>query len=300
MSHNFSNTEKALRDLFSAHDRFVYKDKEYSVKVVGKPSPPKGECKTDIYILAEDIDHNPKEFKISIKQKNADFLENKMRLERAVEIFREEAQDIIINYIESIKSDFENEILVFFDKRGRTSAKSITLGWKFEILDKVSKNRSGILELSHQQKVEIYSGQKRPLDKKNSKVYGTPYTNSGIANYILVVDLSIDQNLDYYLDRLIPIEDFVRGKELYFSCKALNYRAEKNKWDGDRPLCVYVDWKIKEGKLTSNIIYNDPLRTKGNEVGKNVSKILKNLNIDKNNFSDLESLLDKNVNKYKK
>lgn len=38
---------------------------------------------------------NQKEFKISVKQNNADFLENKISLDRAIEILGSDAQSII-------------------------------------------------------------------------------------------------------------------------------------------------------------------------------------------------------------
>lgn len=300
MSRTFSDTEKSLIDLFSKNDRFKYKDIVYSVKVVGKPSPSEGECKTDIYILADDDKGCSKEFKISVKQKNADFLENKIQLDRAIEIFGIDAQRIISKSIESVKKNFEDEFIIFFDKKGNTRAKSITLGWRFEILNKMSGKKSGLLKLSYDQKKEVYSGGNLSKDKKNSKILGLPVINSGIANFILIVDPIIKQDLDFYVNRLIPIEDFVKEKELYFCCRALNYRAEKDGWEGDRSLCVYVDWVLKDGKLFSALIYNDPLKKKGNEMAENIREILKTLKITKENFSDLEQFLDKNVNKYKK
>ena len=50
---------------------------------------------------------------------------------------------------------------------------------------------------------------------------------------------------------LMTIEKFVETEKptIYFACKALNYRVEEEKWDGDRPLSVYVDWYIKKSKL---------------------------------------------------
>ena len=47
-----------------------------------------------------------------------------------------------------------------------------------------------------------------------------------------------------------PIEHFAKQQDIYFVCKALNYRANKDKWDGDRSLSVYVNWFLdQEGKL---------------------------------------------------
>ena len=101
------------------------------------------------------------------------------------------------------------------------------------------------------------------------------------------------------MESLIPIDTFTNTHpDIFFVCKALNYRAEKDKWDSDRPLSVYVDWKIVDGKLSGKLVFDHPLRKKGNEIGEKVKKILCSLKIDKTNFSTLKGLLDKDVNFY--
>jgi len=299
MNKNFSNTERAIKALLETEDSFVYRSRTYKTKVVGKPSPASGECKTDIYVLAETADYAAKEFKISIKQSNADFIGNKLSLDRAIEIFGEEAPAIIVEHTNSIREYFEASTLVFFDKKNRTDAKSMTLGWKFEIMNKTSGNKSGKLNLTHQQKIEIYSGQNLQEGKRNSRVNGLPVEDSGVANFMLVVDSTIDQDLDYYMNQLVPVEEYVDDKELYFACKALNYRIAPNKWDGNRPLCVYVNWQLYNGELSATLVYTNPLETKGNEPGNNLREILQELDITENNFSQIEQYLSENVSTYK-
>lgn len=58
--------------------KFTYEQANYSVLKCDKPTSSKGECKTDVYVLAQDDLGNQKEFKISVKQNNADFLEIKL------------------------------------------------------------------------------------------------------------------------------------------------------------------------------------------------------------------------------
>ena len=93
---------------------------------------------------------------------------------------------------------------------------------------------------------------------------------------------------------LQTIEHFVDTEQptIYFACKALNYRAEKDKWDGDRPLSVYVDWQVKEGKLSAELKFDRPLTIKGNEVGNKLRHALSELHIDANNFEQLKGLLN--------
>lgn len=297
MSKQFSDTEKKLVEIFSEGTGFKFEGKVYFVELIGKPSPAKGECKTDIYILANTHDGESKEFKISVKQGNADFLENKISLKRAIEIFGDKAQDIITDSTIKIKGSFEEENLIFFYKKGKTEAKCVTLGWKFELLNKLSGNKSGNLVLTDAQKLDVYAGTNLSEDKKNCRVNGGVIKESGVANYILVVD-DIDKTADYFASNFEPITNYIKEKDIYFACKALNYRVTPDKWDGNRPLAVYVNWTLKDKILKGDLTFNNPLETKGNEVGENIQSILKKLNISEDNFSDLEKYLDKDINHY--
>lgn len=82
------------------------------------------------------------------------------------------------------------------------------------------------------------------------------------------------------IDNLYSIDEYVdKYPTVYFACKALNYRTYHDKYDGDRPLSVYVDWSIQNGKLTSTLVYNNPLNVKGTEVANRLKDALKALNI---------------------
>ena len=171
------------------------------------------------------------------------------------------------------------------------------LGWKFELLNKLSGEKSGILELTEEQKNDVFAGINLSVDKKNSRVNGQIINDSGVANYILNID---DDNMtqDTCLRNLQPIEEYVKSQTIYFACKALNYRFDKNKWDGPRPLSVYVDWFVDNGKLNAHLIFDCPLEHEGNEVGKKLKGILKELKIKK--FDDLKGVLSPNVKCYPK
>ena len=58
---------------------FEFEDRKYVVELSGKPTCHKGEPKTDIYVLAKSS-LDEKEIKISQKKENADFIENKIRI----------------------------------------------------------------------------------------------------------------------------------------------------------------------------------------------------------------------------
>ena len=291
---DFSDTERRLIQLLEVGSKFHFEGVEYTVSAPScKPTVAKGECKTDVYVQTTSA-QGEKVVKISVKQKNADFLENKIKHERAVEIFGENADEIIMRATESIKEQFLKTPIVFFSKKGHTDAKSITLGWKFEFVNKDGGVLSASMGLSRQQIIDVYSGTTLPEDKKNAIVNGKVVENSGVADYILVIDQEEDITIADFENSLQTIEHVVDTEQptIYFACKALNYRAEKDKWDGDRPLSVYVDWQVKEGKLSAELKFDRPLTIKGNEVGNKLRHALSELHIDANNFEQLKGLLN--------
>ncbi|WP_447635335.1 hypothetical protein [Flavobacterium microcysteis] len=292
---NHGNTERHIVELFNKCAFFEFEGDKYEIKVVGKPRPSKGECKTDVYILAQEIlTKKNKEIKISIKQNDADFLENKMSYSRAIEIFGNEAKDILIKSIKSVERSFLDDNLVYFHKHKRTEAKCIKIGWKFELINKYGGERSGALLMSNDQKIDVYSGANLNESKKNAKVGNTQIPDSGIANYILEVD-TITHDINYYVKKLIPIEEYAVKQDLFFACKALNYRAVPNKWDGDRPLSVFIEWTLEDKLVKAKFNFDRPLEIKGNEVGLNIRRILRELKIDCNNFGQLANHLDKSI-----
>jgi len=185
--------------------------------------------------------------------------------------------------------------LVYFIKAKRTEAKCLKIGWKFEFVNKLGGKRVGQLLLSNRQKIDVYAGINLSEDKKNSKVNGSVVLDSGIANYILEVD-NTNEDLKYYLEKLEPIEEFAIHQNIYFACKAINYRVEKDKWDSNRPLSVYVNWNLENNILKGELIMDKPLEIKANVIGENIKSILNQLKIDASNFDELKKYLDPNIN----
>jgi hypothetical protein len=296
---NHGETERFIISLFVDEKEFYFEKVKYKIDIIGKPKPSKGECKTDVYILARNTLTNEKrEFKISIKQTDADFLENKISLARAKEILGSDAQKVIIKSVLSVKKSFEEEYLVYFDKHKRTESNCIKIGWRFEFINKPGGERSGLMVLSESQKIDLYSGSNLSELKKDSMVQQSVIKNSGVANFILEVD-STSEDLNYYIDRLEPIKNFAIKQEIYFACKAVNYRAAPDKWDGPRPLSVYVQWSLNDGKISAELVMNNPLGVKANEIGLKIQQILKELSISVNNFKDLEKHLSDEINVFR-
>jgi len=291
---DFSDTERRLIQLLEVGSKFHFDGVEYTVTApTCKPTVAKGECKTDVYVQTTS-EHGEKVFKVSVKQQNADFLENKIKHERAVEIFGKNVDEIIIKATESIKDVFQKSPIVFFSKKGRTDAKSITLGWRFELVNKNGGKRSASMGLSRQQIIDVYSGTTLPGDKKNALVNGKVVENSGVADYILVIDQNREFSITDFENSLQTIEHFVDTEQpaIYFACKALNYRVAEGKWEGNRSLAVYVDWQLKDGKLCATLKNDRPLTIRGNEIGNRMRTFLKELHIDANNFERLKGLLN--------
>lgn len=82
-----------------------------------------------------------------------------------------------------------SKVLRSFDKnfeRLQTEKGSITLGWKFELLNKSGGDLSGKMLLTDEQVVDVYAGSNLSPDKKNASVCGQIIRDSGVANYILM------------------------------------------------------------------------------------------------------------------
>ena len=69
----------------------------------------------------------------------------------------------------------------------------------------------------------------------------------------------------------------------------------KNKWDGNRPLSVWVKWSksVSTNQIDAKLIFDNPLSVNGNEVGKNIEKILNEIQIDDSNFEELGDFFKK-------
>ncbi len=279
MEMSFGEAERYIHSLFKINHEVNIGNKTYKIIESGKPTTPQGEPKTDIYLLINDGSKDV-ELKISVKKDNADFLENKTSAERAFQIFGSDWMNIIINSTLQIERNFLSKPLIYKTSQGKTEAGAITLGWKFELLNKMSGQLSEQIPLTKDQLIDIYAGTNLPPEKKNAYVNGRIISDSGIANTILFGDLTKFTNAESVLSSLQLIENYVNShSNIYFACKALNYRTFKSKYDGDRPLSVFVDWSVINSKLHPTLIFDKPLLTKGNEVANKLMHALYQLGI---------------------
>lgn len=280
MAKNFGESENAILSHFPIGSIVNYQDQSFVITKAGKPKCKGGEPKTDIYLLLTNSNEQ-KEIKISYKKSNADFLENKIKAERAEQIWGKEWQNIIQSYTIQIKDKFLDKKLIFKTKFTHTSQGAITLGWKFELMNKLSGELSGKIKLTDEQRFDVYAGVSLPEEKRNAMVNDEVILNSGVANYILVGDEFL--SAEEILGKIQTIEMYLElFPDIYFACKALNYLTLKNKkkkWDGNRSLSVQVSWKIENGKLTPTLVFDRPLEWNGDDVAEQLKQCLEQLKI---------------------
>lgn len=229
-----------------------------------KPYTGSGECKTDCFVMCKTID-NGEEFpiKISYKSESAQFVENKLSMHRAEEIFGSMWQEIIYNAIRDMWSNVKERPVVYFSGARQGS---FTLGWRCDLL---YNNPSGKLVTnvftSRRAKLEMFSGVNLPPILRDASVNGIRIPDSGIADWFLMRDLfdfnEGDPNVPQeIISCLCPIDDEEVDvlPEIYIALKAVNYRSFENKYDGNRPLAVLCEWFVdSEGKLCNNLIFGD-------------------------------------------
>lgn len=276
MKKKFSEAERYILGLFEKGMSFDWQGESYMITLSGKPGCYKGEPKTDIYVRAVAESRNWVEMKISFKKSNADFLENKMSADRAEEIFGPTWKQDIQDATESIAENFASRPLIYKVRGKMTNPGSITMGWKFEFVKRSNGQLSGKMNLSKEQVMDIYAGTHLPQDKRDAQVGNRVIPDSGVANCFLIEDKSRPiRTLQDAVDQIVEIEQYVDNHpNVYFACKALNYRSLVGRYDGDRPLSVYVNWYCHNGKLCHELRFDNPLLMKGNAAYKNLMQAL--------------------------
>lgn len=290
----FGDAERHIAGLLHSGCTFVLGRDCYTIIESGKPTCRKGEPKTDIYVAAGSDRGEVIEIKISYKKDNADFIENKTSSERAEALFGVDWSEIIRDATESISRAFDNKKLIFKTRGGRTQAGAITLGWKYELLNKPGGELSGRVNLTRDQIIDVYAGTHLSIDKRDASVNGRVIRYSGVANYVLMGDdFSSTQEI---IDNLYTVDEYVdMHPEIYFACKALNYRTFEGKYDGNRPLSVYVHWYVGNGRLCHRLVYDRPLLVGGNVAADYLLNALDELGVDTTDDISDEMIADPSI-----
>ena len=94
----------------------------------------------------------------------------------------------------------------------------------------------------------------------------------------------------------MTVEDYVEENPyVYFACKALNYRTFHAKYDGNRPLAVYVDWFVHNGKLASELIFDTPLAQGGDYAYEKLERAMRALGVRTTDDLSPRNVLDPSI-----
>ena len=301
MVKDFSESEKKLREIISNSKSFTFEGEAFVPELVTKPTIEGGggETKTDVYIKARKIsDNSISEIKISYKQKNFSFLENKIKKERAEAIYGKNWLQVVSQQIEQIKERFAHQPLVYFEKSGNTRKGSIKLGWRYE-MESYGKRTLGV---SIKQNIA-----KQVLQNENAiKKYADGFVNgniipgSGMPDYFLTENISQIKNTDDIFQNLVSAKDMINKSKITAAFLAQNYDPFMDKQHGGnrRHLAVYVDWTAKNNKLSANLVFDKPLLIDSNQQYDKLLIALEKLGISvgkRFNLSKLEEKISPNV-----
>ena len=150
------------------------------------------------------------------------------------------------------------------------------------------------MNLTPQQVYDVYAGTNLSPDKRDAMVNGRIIRDSGVADYILMTDrVGSAQEI---VETMVPIGEYIEAHpNIYFVCKALNYRTFRQKYDGNRPLSVQVDWKVRNGKLAYDLVFDQPLEMNGTEMAERLLACMKRLSIHTTDDIDVNNSDMKNV-----
>lgn len=292
MAQRYGKLEKRVLELFQIGTTFEYEDKTFKVLLSDKPRSKKGEPKTDAFILAQEVTNSDNiiQFKISCKlDKENEFQENKIRAERALEIWGSNWEEIVKEAALNNDKNFRNTKVYFPTGARKTKETMFTNGWKLEITNKY-RTLSYPLNFSEQQVRDIiYKGLTLDRSKKDATVNNQVIVDSGVAEYILVsTPEKLDSSKDV-LEKMLLIDDYPIVQH-YIVFTANNFRVLKNKSDGNRPLAVQLLWQVDktdDTKMIYEINYNHPLNSdySGKMIAERTLEEIKKLNpICKDNF----------------
>lgn len=297
---DYGRLEEHIIQTFQSQRIFTYHNKLYELLVAGKPRPQGsgGECKTDVYVAAKNQESEEViEFKISVKsEETQEFQGNKLTKDDAEAYFGEGWENVIVEATTSLKSSFEDRILLYASGKHPTKPNSITVGWKLEIASK-PRALSVKAPLTDQEiRDYIYKGTNQSLEKKNSCVEGRIIEGSGVADYLLASKIENIVSAEDVLSQMNKIDE-ANLTDTYLIFTANNYRTDVDKADGPRALAVRIEWECQNRKLVPMFYYDHPLMYTGEkDMRPLVKKALQE--IGKSNISDIdpkEDLLSENM-----
>lgn len=277
---NASYLERKVSAAFVPNDRIRYQNTNYTVKLSGKPDADKGgEGKTDAYILLVDEETAAlREIKISIKDSNADMIENKIGKDRMNQIFPKERQaEISSQAIEVLQARIDSgEYMLNNGVPDENGQRVLTVGFLADLVEQGTAGANGVdFEATVDEVIEAWSGANLKLGQRHSSINGEKVENSGVANAILKNKDSSFLGKDrmtaqkYILDNCISIEDYAEdpaNRVLRFKLRASNFG--KGSRDHRRPMLLRVGhtFNPETGQVDSFIVDEEMHSHHGKEV----------------------------------
>ena len=288
--------ETKIRNMLKKIKTFELNSSEYEIVQLSKPtvSGGGGETKTDIYIRAKNKSNNKEEeIKISYKKPSFSFVENKIKSNRAKAIYGNNWSKIIQEQINEIRDNFLAKPLVYFEKNGRIEKGSITLGWRYEM--EHSGSRSLGAKIKQDIAAQVWENKGAQAQYKDGIVDGKEIPLSGMPNFCLTIDPEDINTPDDIFGNLVSMRELILTHgDITAAFLAQNYRSHKQKQEGNRRhLGVWIEWKILNGKLACEYVFDKPLEMESLPRLENLDECLREIGIDlKNNFK-IDLLKDK-------
>ena len=288
--------EIRIRNVLKKIKTFQLNSSEYEIIQLSKPtvSGGGGETKTDIYIKAKNKSSNKQEeIKISYKKPSFSFVENKIKSHRAEAIYGNNWSKIIKEQIDEIRDNFLGKPLVYFEKNGRIEKGSITLGWRYE-MEHAGSRLLGV-KIKQNIAAQVWENKGAQVQYRDGIVDGKQIPLSGMPNFCLTVEPENVNTADDVFEHLVSMKELIQTHgNITAAFLAQNYRSHKQKQEGNRRhLGVWIKWKIVNGKLACEYVFDKPLEMESLPRLENLDECLKEIGIDlKKNFK-IDLLKDK-------
>ena len=295
MVKKFSEAEKNIRKIIADSEFFIFEGEKYTADLVSKPvvKGGGGETKTDVYLVARNTKtQKTREIKISFKKPNFSFVENKIKSNRAEAIYKSSGDwsKIIQEQINEIRDDFLAKPVIYFEKKGRIEKGSITLGWRYEM----EHNGKRKLQVKIRQDIapQVWKNKGAQAQYRDGIVDGEKIPFSGMPNFCLTIEPDDVKTADDVFRNLVSMDELIQTHgNITAAFLAQNYRSHKKKQEGNtRDLGVWINWKIVNGKLCCEYVFDKPLEMESGPRLENLKDCLKELGIDLEGNFNIDSL----------
>ena len=288
-----AGAEIRVRNALKKIKTFELNSSKYKIIQLSKPtvSGGGGETKTDIYIKAKNRSNgNEEEIKISYKRQSFSFVENKIKSHRAEAIYGKEWSEIICEQINEIRDNFLAKPLIYFESTGHTERGSFTLGWRYEM----EHNGKRKLQVKVKQDIaaQVWKNKGAQARYRDGIVDGEKIPFSGMPNFCLTIEPDDVKTADDVFRNLVSMDELIQTHgNITAAFLAQNYRSHKQKQEGNkRHLGVWINWKIVNGKLDCEYVFDKPLEMESRPRLENLKDCLKELGIDLERNFNIDSL----------